>query len=119
MQTVLIVDDSKTIRRILADTLRGKYKMLEAANGLEALKLLSQTVPDALITDLHMPVKNGIDLVRSVRQDPSLTAVPILVLTTESDRRFKEMARIAGATAWLQKPFDDEHLLSALRHMLR
>ncbi|EKJ94784.1 response regulator receiver protein [Bradyrhizobium lupini HPC(L)] len=81
--------------------------------------MLAEDVPAALITDLHMPCLSGIELIKSVRQHTLLLELPILVLTTETECDFKRRAREAGATAWLQKPFEDEHLCAAIRTILQ
>ena len=119
MKTILIVDDSKTIRRLLRKALRNEpYWIAEASNGREALTIIQTTIPDAIVSDIHMPDVDGISFISSVRSDSRFKALPILVLTTEHDSVFKERARAAGATAWLQKPFEDITVPSALARLL-
>lgn len=118
MKTILIVDDSKTIRQMLRRALKAEYAILEASDGREALSVIKGIVPDAVISDIHMPDVDGITFIASVRSDPGLKNLPILVLTTENEKEFKQRARAAGATAWLQKPFDDVTVQLALEKML-
>lgn len=119
MKTILVVDDSKTIRRILHEALiQENYAVLEASNGHDALAFLANTVPDVVVSDIHMPDINGIDLVRLIRADKRLKALPILILTTEDESVFKVQARTAGATAWLAKPFADAVLHTALKRLM-
>jgi len=118
MKTILIVDDSKTIRQMLRRALKADYAILEASDGREALSVIKGIVPEAVISDIHMPDVDGITFIASVRSDPALKNLPILVLTTENEYEFKQRARAAGATAWLQKPFDDVTVQLALEKML-
>lgn len=119
MKTILIVDDSKTIRQMLRRALKNEhYRIVEASDGREALVVVQSTIPDAVISDIHMPDVDGISFISSVRADPRLKDVPILVLTTENGIVFKERARAAGATAWLEKPFEDITVQRALERLL-
>ncbi|MDX2104245.1 MAG: response regulator [Alphaproteobacteria bacterium] len=113
---VLTVDDSKTMRDMVVFTLRqGGYDTVEACDGSDALRHLASGRFDCVITDLNMPVMDGIELVRSVRSDATHRGVPILMLTTESDTTKKDAGRAAGATGWLVKPFDPDKLLATVR----
>lgn len=119
-QKVLIVDDSVTIRRMVAAALNGAgYTVLEAGNGREALTCLEGQAVDVVISDVNMPVMDGLAFVRTLRQSPTGGRVPILMLTTEMDPSVKEQARTAGATAWLRKPCDAPKLLDALGRVLQ
>ncbi len=118
---VLIVDDSESIREVLIFTLENAgYKVLTAINGQEALKLLDgKTKIDLIITDLHMPVMDGIELIKSTRSIQAYMYIPILFLTTESQVDKKNEAKAAGATGWIVKPFAPEKLLSAISKLIR
>ncbi|KIQ05582.1 Fis family transcriptional regulator [Agrobacterium tumefaciens] len=119
VRTILIVDDSKTIRQMLREALKDEhYAIVEASDGREALIIIQALIPDIVISDIHMPEVDGISFITSVRSDPRLKALPILVLTTEDESPFKERARAAGATAWLQKPFKDITLQRALKRLI-
>jgi CheY-like chemotaxis protein len=86
----------------------------KVATPLAALK----TAPvDVVITDLNMPVMDGVALIRALRADPACRALPILMLTTESDAGKKAEGKNAGATGWLVKPFDPERLVDVVRRV--
>ncbi len=120
-KTILIVDDSESIREVVSFTLENAgYNVLVGIDGKDALKFLDgQNEIDLLITDLYMPNMNGIELIRHVRADANYQRIPILFLTTESQRDKKMEAKAAGATGWIIKPFVPAKLLSALNKVLR
>jgi two-component system chemotaxis response regulator CheY len=109
---VLAVDDSKTMRDMVSFTLRGAgYTVIEADNGVNALKVMVGQKIDVIITDVNMPEMDGITLVRKIRAQPQHAGTPVLILTTESDQSKKDEGRSAGATGWIVKPFSPEKLL--------
>jgi len=113
---VLIVDDSKTMRDMVAFTLRNAgFDVIEAEDGQKALGTLRTTSADLTITDLNMPNLDGIGLIRSLRADPRHRGMPILMLTTESDPAKKADGRSAGATGWIVKPFSPDKLIEVAR----
>lgn len=113
---ILTVDDSRTMRDMVTFTLRGAgYEVLEAVDGSNALAVLAQGKVDCIITDLNMPVMDGLQLIARVRADPRHKTTPILMLTTEADGAKKAAGREAGATGWLVKPFDPEKLIQTVR----
>ena len=117
-KTILTVDDSRTMRDMLLMTLvDAGYEVVQAEDGEDGLAKLGDRRPDAIITDINMPKLDGFGFIEKVRADPSNTAVPILVLTTESEQDRKDRARQAGATGWIVKPFNPTKLLDALRRV--
>jgi len=115
----LIVDDSVTMRQMVAFTLReAKFEVVEAENGADALKKLAGLTPDLIVTDLNMPVMDGLTFIRSARALPAARYVPILMLTTESQAEKKAEAKAAGATGWIVKPFDPPQLLAVIGKVL-
>lgn len=119
MRKVLIVDDSVSMRQMVAFTLRqGGYDVLEAEHGQAALDQLKAATVDLIITDLNMPVMDGITLIQNVRQQPAMKTKPILMLTTEGLASKKEQGKAAGATGWIVKPFDPEKLLQTVARVL-
>ena len=109
---IMTVDDSKTMREMVAFTLTSAgYQVESAEDGQKALSALDSIEVDLVITDLNMPVMDGISLIRSLRANPRYRAVPILMLTTEGDPGKKAEGRAAGATGWLVKPFSPEKLV--------
>lgn len=115
-KTILTIDDSASIRQMVSMTLTGAgLEVIEAINGADGYdKAIANTV-HAVITDLNMPVMNGIEFVRKYRQHPSSKGVPIILLTTESDDELKRQAKEAGATGWIVKPFKQDQLLSVIK----
>jgi two-component system, chemotaxis family, chemotaxis protein CheY len=109
---ILTVDDSKTMRDMVSFTLRkAGFDVNEAEDGKQALSVLSGGRFDLIITDLNMPVMDGISLIKNVRASTPHRGVPILILTTESDSAKKADGKAAGATGWLVKPFSPEKLV--------
>lgn len=119
-KTVLIVDDSESIREVVNFTLENSgYHVLIGVDGKDALKFLDGRNIDLVITDLHMPEMNGIELIKEIRALEHYKRIPILFLTTESQRERKQEAKDAGATGWIIKPFVPAKLLAAMSKVLR
>ncbi len=115
----LTVDDSKTMREMVAFTLKGAgFEVLEAEDGQDAIKVLGGQPVDVIITDLNMPNMNGIELIKALRGMDAYKTVPILMLTTESDGGRKMEGKEAGATGWLVKPFQPEKLLAIVNKVV-
>ena len=115
-KTILTVDDSASIRQMVAMTLKSAgHQVLEAGNGAEGFDKATANSVDAVITDLNMPVMNGIEFIRKYRTHPSSKGVPIILLTTESDETLKAEAKAAGATGWIVKPFKQDQLLAVIK----
>jgi two-component system chemotaxis response regulator CheY len=94
------------------------FSVVEAANGKEGLDALSPNKVDLIITDLNMPVMDGVAFIRNVRQVPHARFTPILVLTTESQAEKKQQGKAAGATGWIVKPFDPRKLVEVIARVL-
>ena len=117
--TILIADDSRTVREMVRTTLEADhYAVIEAPDGGQALAAASAQPADLVITDVNMPVMDGLALVRALRAHERYRFTPILVLTTEHGEDIKQLGRAAGATGWLVKPFDPERLRQAVRKVL-
>jgi two-component system chemotaxis response regulator CheY len=117
-KTILTVDDSRTMRDMLRLALtEAGYAVRQAEDGVEGLAALKQCTPDVIVTDINMPKLDGFGFIAAVRSDNSYRAIPILVLTTESDDEKKQRARLAGATGWIVKPFEPEKLIAAIRRV--
>lgn len=118
-KTVLIVDDSPTMRRMVGDTLRAAgYAVVEGVNGEDALRRAAGQPLHLVITDFNMPVMGGLALVRRLRAQPEHRFTPILVLTTEAGDDRKGEGRAAGATGWMVKPFDPDRLIQVVRKLV-
>lgn len=108
---VLVVDDSPTMRRIVANTLKriGYSDTEEAENGQEALDKLEGSSFDLIVTDWNMPGMSGLDFIKSVRSDGS-NKLPILMVTTRSEAEDVKEALQAGADSYIVKPFTPQVL---------
>jgi two-component system chemotaxis response regulator CheY len=116
---ILAVDDSPSVRQMVKLTLSGAgYDIVEAADGAEGLNKARADTLDMVVTDLNMPVLNGLGLIRELRKLPAYRGVPILFLTTESDPGMKQQAKAAGATGWITKPFQQDQLIAIVRKVL-
>jgi two-component system, chemotaxis family, chemotaxis protein CheY len=121
-RTALVVDDSPSMRQMVTFTLReAGFTTLEGANGQEGLGALAGAAGrvDLIITDLNMPVMDGIAFIRELRRLPGSKFTPILMLTTESQEARKAEGKAAGATGWLVKPFDPDKLLQVVGKVIR
>ena len=117
--SILTVDDSASIRVTIKIALTGAgYTVAEAENGADGIAKAKAAHYDLIITDLNMPVMDGLTMIEELRKSPDHTGVPIIFLTTESDEGMKQRAKAAGATGWLTKPFDPEQLVKIARKVL-
>jgi two-component system chemotaxis response regulator CheY len=115
-KSILTVDDSPSIRQTVRLSLGvAGYAVTEAPDGSAALALCRDTSFDVVITDLNMPVMDGIELIRNLRALPKYKFVPILMLTTESQQERKLQGKAAGATGWIVKPFSPEQLIATIK----
>ncbi|WP_407158155.1 response regulator [Bradyrhizobium sp. STM 3557] len=120
MATILTVDDSPSMRQMIRMTLEpAGHSVIEAGDGAQGLAKAQASRPDMVITDLNMPVMNGLDLIRALRKQPTLTGLPIVFLTTESSDGAKQEAKSAGATGWITKPFVPAQLLAVVGKLVR
>jgi two-component system, chemotaxis family, chemotaxis protein CheY len=116
--TILTVDDSRTMRDILKAALTDAgYNVVQAVDGMHGLEVLQQEAPRVIITDINMPKLDGFGFIENVRKDQRFLGIPILVLTTESSQEKKNLARRAGATGWIVKPFDSATLVDVVRRV--
>ena len=116
---IIVVDDSLTVRKITGRLLsREGYQVITARDGVEALELLAQTVPDAMLVDVEMPRMDGFDLTRNVRADSRLKAVPIIMITSRTADKHKNFAMSLGVNVFLGKPYQEDELLGHIAGFL-
>ena len=116
---VLTVDDSRTMLAMLQHTLTDAgFDVLQAEDGQQGLDVLKNQDVDVVITDINMPVMDGIEFIKSVRASGRFQSLPILILTTESSREKRDQGRAAGGTGWIVKPFDPEKLVSVINRVV-
>lgn len=114
-KTILIIDDSASLRQVVKMALVGAgYDVLEAGDGQAALAMLDGRQVHMAICDVNMPVMNGIEFVKAAKQKAAYKFMPILMLTTESQEDKKEQGKLAGAKAWMVKPFSPTQLVAAV-----
>ncbi len=120
MARILVVDDSSTVRKLIINILsKENYETVEAVDGVDALEKLSQNDIDLVIADLNMPRMNGLDLIKTIRQDPLYADIPIVMLTTEGSAEDKKRGFEAGANVYLVKPAPPSMILYKIGSLLR
>lgn len=119
MKKIMTVDDSSSMRQMVGFTLKDAgYDVVEAVNGKDALDKIVGNSVDMMLVDLNMPIMNGIELIKNVRQNNAHKFVPIVMLTTESQDSKKKEGKAAGATGWIVKPFKPEQLLAVVKKVI-
>ena len=121
MQRILVVEDSATMRSLLASTLSDlgtAVEVTEAASGFEALRLLPRDAFDLILTDINMPDINGLELISFVRRNAAYRSIPMLIISTEGSERDREKGLELGADAYLVKPFDPAALRRTAKELL-
>ena len=119
MKKILAVDDSASVRQMIKLTLTGAgYQVAEAVDGADGLSKAKASNADLVITDLNMPIMNGLGLIRELRKLPAYQGIPVIFLTTESDPEIKKEAKAAGATGWITKPFQQDQLIAIIKKVL-
>jgi two-component system chemotaxis response regulator CheY len=115
----MIVDDSASIRQVVGIALKGAgYNVIDACDGKDALSKLSGEKIHLIITDINMPLMDGITFIEEVKKLPAYKFTPMMILTTETDDIKKQAGKAAGAKAWLTKPFQPATLLSAVAKLV-
>lgn len=118
-QRILAVDDSASMRQMVSFTLKGAgYDVEEAADGKQALDKAKSGKFNLVISDVNMPVMDGISLIKELRTLSDYKFTPILMLTTESTSDKKQEGKAAGATGWIVKPFNPDQLLNTIKKVL-
>ena len=121
-KTILVVDDFASIRDFVCDTLQRKgYETLGAANGNEAYQVLTEKAKDVnlVLTDYNMPDCTGFELLKKIKENPLVTKVPVIFLTTESNPDKMRSAKEAGLSAWIKKPYRSETFFAQIENAMR
>lgn len=116
--TIIVVDDEKAIRDLVADILSDRYKVLQASDGKEAVELISHGLPDLVITDIAMPGMNGIELCRYLKENEITRNIPIVFLSFMSDIQNEISSFETGGEAFIPKPFYPRHLNAVVGKIL-
>lgn len=118
-KTILIVDDSSSVRIVLATTLKSAgYNVIDAVDGEDGLSKLTGEKIHLIISDVNMPKMDGITMVKKIKTMPKYKFTPICMLTTESEESKMKAGKLAGAKAWIVKPFQPAVLLSAVEKLV-
>ncbi|MEM9215565.1 MAG: hybrid sensor histidine kinase/response regulator [Cyanobacteria bacterium P01_F01_bin.150] len=122
---VLVIDDSPTVRQTLSKMLdENGFQTLEAGDGLEALAMLRQTIslgqsaPAIILCDIEMPQMDGFQFLAEQRKDPSLTSIPVVMVTSRSNDKHRQIALELGATDYLTKPYTHTDLMTTIQSAL-
>ena len=117
---ILVVEDSPTMRQLISFALRRlkNIKIIEASDGVDGLKKLSSDTFNLVITDINMPVMDGLKLVSLIRKDDVHGKIPIIIITTEGGQEDKERAMALGANAYITKPVSAPQILSVVQEYL-
>ncbi|MBI4685302.1 MAG: response regulator [Nitrospirae bacterium] len=120
MPNILIVEDSPTMRQLISFAMRRIQgsKVIEATDGVDALKKLSSEKVDLILADINMPVMDGLKLVSLVRGNPIYKDIPIIIITTEGAEEDKKKALAIGANAYLPKPIQTQELIKLVNSIL-
>ena len=119
-KTIMIVDDSASIRQVVGIALRGAgYDVLEARDGRDALSKLTGQRVHLVISDVNMPNMDGITFVKELKQLRNYRFTPVIMLTTEAGKTKMAEGRSAGAKAWVVKPFRPPQMLDAVARLVQ
>lgn len=118
--TILVVDDSAAMRSLLVATLEtlGQVRVVQAANGFEALRVLPREKFDLVLTDINMPDINGLELLSFIRSNPLYHELPVIIISTEGSRKDIDRGLSLGANEYLVKPFIPQKLLELVQGLL-
>ena len=118
-KTIMIIDDSASLRQVVSIALGGAgYQVVEACDGQDALAKLNGQKIHLAVCDVNMPNLDGIGLLKAIRELPTYTFTPVIMLTTEAGESKKKEGQAAGARAWIVKPFKPDQLLQAVSKLI-
>lgn len=118
-KTIMVVDDSASIRQVVGLTLKkAGYDIIEACDGSDAMGKLTGQKINLIVCDVNMPNMDGISFLKSLKGTASHKFTPVIMLTTESQESKKQEGKLAGARAWVVKPFKPEQMLEAVSKLV-
>jgi two-component system, chemotaxis family, chemotaxis protein CheY len=119
--TALVVEDSPTMRQLIVFALKRlrDLDVVEADDGVDALKKLASSRFDIILTDINMPIMDGLKLVKRVRSDPTHKDTPIIVITTEGSQEDRQRAMQLGANAYITKPIQAPQVIAKVKELLK
>ena len=119
LSTVLIVEDNNDMRKYIRSLLADRYYVLEATDGQSGLKLAKESVPDLIVSDVMMPIMDGLQLCKKLKEDVITSHIPVILLTARSTEAHQMEGYDSGADAYLTKPFSAELLISRIANLLK
>ena len=117
--TILIVDDNSDLRTFIGTLLEGEYRILTACNGEEGLEKASRELPDLVVSDVMMPVMDGLQMCRALKDQLATSHIPVILLTAKSLEDQRAQGYDSGADAYISKPFSERVLLSRIGNLLK
>lgn len=120
MPNILVVEDSPTMRQLISFAMKRipQSKIIEAVDGVDALKKLSSDTIDLILADINMPIMDGLKLVSLVRGNPQFKHIPIIIITTEGAEEDRKKAMSIGANAYLAKPIQTQELIRKVQELI-
>lgn len=115
---ILVVEDTPDMVEFIAGILRERHTVFTAGNGREALGFLKNTEADIIVSDISMPVMDGLDMLKAIRKDDLLCHIPVILLTVENSTETKIRGLEYGADAYMEKPFSPEHLIATVQNLI-
>ncbi len=115
---ILIIEDNSDLREYISQSLAPNYQILEACNGEEGLDKARENIPELVITDLMMPVMNGLEMCQSIKQDERTSHIPVIILTAKADQATKLESLETGSDDYLVKPFDSSELAARVKNLI-
>ena len=121
INNIMVVDDSPTTRQLISFVLKRltDSNVVEATDGLDALKKLSADTFDLILVDINMPLMDGLKLVSILRDDQKYKNTPIIIITTEGAEEDKKRAMAIGANAYITKPIQTQELIKTINNLLK
>ena len=117
--TILVIDDDDDIRNYLSEELKETYKVITACDGGEGWRMVLKDKPDLVVTDIMMPVMDGIEICRKIRQNINVNSMPVIMLTAANTEDYQLRSLDTGADAYVNKPFSMSVLLSTIKNVLQ
>ncbi len=120
MPTILVVEDSPTMRQLISFAMKRvqNSRVIEATDGVDALKKLSQEKVDLILADINMPVMDGLKLLSLLKSNPSYKDIPVIMITTEGAEEDRKKALSIGANAYLTKPIQTQELIKLVNEFV-
>jgi len=118
MNKVLYIDDASSMRKLVNLVIGKEFELTLAENGQKALEAINETAFDVILSDVNMPIMDGLTFLKKARELDAYRFIPILMMTTEASPEMKAQGKALGATGWIVKPFNPDNLANIIRKVL-